>query len=265
MRFKNLASSSSGNSTYIGSGNTHLLIDCGISKKKISEGLNEAQISLNDIDAILLTHEHTDHISSLGVLERTIDIPVYATKGTIDGLLAAGRSDNIDPDLFHIIKADVPFNIGDLLIKPFEISHDANEPVCFRIENGKKSAGIITDLGFYNEYLVENFKGLDIIMAEANHDIRMLETGKYPYFLKQRIAGKKGHLSNEESGRFISGILHDDLKEIILGHLSRENNYPGLAKLSVEAEIDMADNKYKRSDFKIEIAKADIPLELLEV
>ena len=265
MRFKNLASGSSGNSTYIGSEKTHLLIDCGISKKRITEGLNAAQLSLGDIDAILLTHEHTDHILSLGVLERAFEIPVYATKGTIDGLLACGKASGTDADLFHVIKANTPFDIGDMTVKPFEISHDANEPVCFRIENGQKSAGIITDLGFYNEYLVANFKGLDIIMAEANHDIRMLETGRYPYYLKQRIAGKKGHLSNEESGHFISEILHDDLKEIILGHLSRENNYPGLARLSVETEIDAAENKYKRTDFKIEVAKADTPLELLEV
>ena len=265
MRFKNLASSSSGNSTYIGSDKVHLLIDCGISKKRILEGLDEAQISLNDIDAIVLTHEHTDHVSSLKILERAADIPVYATKGTIDALTAAERSYGIDEDLFHVICADKPFYIGDMLIKPFSVSHDANEPVCLRIENGKKSAGIITDLGCYNEYLVENFKGLDIIMAEANHDIRMLETGKYPYYLKQRIAGKKGHLSNEESGRFISDILHDGLKEIILAHLSRENNYPDLARLSVETEIDLSDGKYKRSDFKIEVAKADMPLDILEV
>ena len=265
MRFENIASGSSGNSTYIGSDKTHLLIDCGISKKRITDGLNAAQLCLKDISAVLITHEHADHISSLGVILRALEVPVYATEGTVRGIFENKSLGLYDRGNFHIIKADCPFSVGDMLIKPFKISHDANEPVCFRIESGGRCAGIVTDLGFYDRYLADNFKGLDIILAEANHDIRMLETGRYPYYLKQRIAGNKGHLSNEASGRFISEILHDNIKEIILGHLSRENNYPGLARLSVEAEIDMADNKYKHSDFKITVAKPDLPLEITEV
>lgn len=265
MRFENLASSSSGNSTYIGSDKTHLLIDCGISRKRISEGLCSADIDLKDISAILITHEHADHISSLGVIQRAGSIPVYATEGTIAGILSNPNLGPFDKSVFNVIKADRPFTVGDILIKPLRVSHDALEPVCFRAECENKSCAVVTDLGYFDDYLVENLKGLDMIMAEANHDIRMLEAGKYPYYLKQRIAGKKGHLSNEASGQLISMLLHDNIKEVILGHLSRENNYPDLARLAVEAEIDMAENKYKRSDFKIEVARPDIPLEITEV
>ena len=265
MRFKNIASGSSGNSTYIGSDKTHILVDAGISKKRTLEGLAQADIGLCDISAILITHEHADHISALGVLERACSVPVYATEGTIRGILAGKNAGNLQKDIFRIIKADEPFTVGDILIKPLKICHDANEPVCFRFENGGKSAAIVTDLGIYDQYLVENLRGLNIIMAEANHDVRMLEAGRYPYFLKQRILGKYGHLSNESGGRLLADILNDDVREIILAHLSKENNYPSLAKLSVETEIDAAKNKYKSSDFKITAARPDLPLETMEV
>lgn len=265
MRFKNIASGSSGNSTYIGSDKTHILVDAGISKKRTLEGLSQADIGLEDISAILITHEHADHISSLGVLERAHAVPVYATEGTIRGIFAGKSQGNFDKDLFHIIRADEPFVVGDILVKPLKTDHDANEPVCFRFENNGKSAAIVTDLGIYDQYLVENLQGLNIIMAEANHDVRMLEAGRYPYYLKQRILGRYGHLSNESGGKLLAAVLNDDIREIILGHLSRENNYPSLAKLSVETEIDMAPNKYKRSDFKITAARPDLPLETMEV
>lgn len=265
MRLCSLASGSSGNSTYVGSESTHLLIDCGISRRRISQGLCRAQLDLGDISGILITHEHTDHISSLGVIERACHIPVYASEGTIRGILAEGKLGDFDRNCFYVIKANCPFEIGDITVKPFKVSHDANEPVCFRLENRGKSAGIVTDLGFYDAYLTDNFKGLDIILAEANHDIRMLESGKYPYYLKRRISGALGHLSNEASGRFISEILNDNVREIILAHLSRENNFPDLARLAVENEIDEAPGGYKRGDFKIEVARPDMPLDIVEV
>lgn len=265
MRIRNLASGSGGNSTYAGSDTTHVLIDSGISRKRIAEGLAGADLGLKDISAILITHEHIDHISSLGVIERTMDIPVYATEGTINGILRNNKTCDIDRDIFHVIKADERFSVGDMDILPLSVNHDANEPVCYRIDSKGTSAAIVTDLGIYDDYLVENLKGLNLILAEANHDIRMLEVGKYPYPLKQRILGKYGHLSNETVGKFLSSILNDNINEIILGHLSRENNLPELAKLSVETEIDMADNKYKKTDFKITVARPDLPTNIMEV
>lgn len=263
MRIKNIASGSRGNATYIGSENTHILIDTGISRKRILEGLAQAGLSLADIDAILITHEHADHISGLGVLERTREIPVYATKGTIRGICSENICGDFNTDVFAPISADEPFCVGDISVLPISTWHDANEPVCFRLENGSSSFAVVTDLGECNDYLAENLSGLSGILLEANHDVRMLEVGRYPYYLKQRILGRFGHLSNESSGRFLSGLLHDNIKYIMLGHLSEENNTKELAQLTVELEIDAADNVYKRDDFEICVASAYHPSELV--
>ena len=265
MRFKNLSSSSSGNSSYAGTSNTHILIDAGISRKRINEGLHEAEVDLKDISAVLITHEHIDHIQGLGVLERACPIPIFATEGTIRGIMADKKLGEIDKSLFNVIRADEPFDIGDMTIKPLKISHDANEPVGFRLEAEKKSMAVVTDLGMWDEYLEKNLKDLDLIMLESNHDVRMLEAGRYPYYLKQRILSSRGHLSNEDCGRLLAKILNGHLKEIILGHLSRENNLPSLAVLSVETEIEASQDKYKRTDLKITAAKPDTPLEIMEV
>ena len=256
MIIKNIASGSSGNATYIGTDSTHILIDAGISKKRICEGLSKIGISLNDIDALLITHEHSDHIGSLGVIERYRNIPLYASSGTlkaINGLNIKG----VDENLFNIVYADECFSVGDINIKPLSISHDCAEPLAFRLESGKKSCAVVTDLGIYNDHLIDNLKGLDALLLEANHDIRMLETGPYPYYLKMRISGDRGHLSNEASGAFLSELLHDNIRHIILGHISRENNTKELAQLSVQCEIESSRTKYKAKDFEIKTATFD--------
>lgn len=262
MRLLNIASGSSGNSTYIGNDNTHILVDCGISRKRINEGLKEADIELSDISAILITHEHIDHIGALGILARTKDIPIYATKGTIEGISDCSVLGEFNKDLLIEIEAEKDFLINDIAVKPISISHDANDPVCFKFESGGKKAAIVTDLGRYDEELIKELAGMDVLMMEANHDVNMLEVGPYPYPVKQRILGSKGHLSNEDSGRLISRLLHDNIKQLILAHISRENNTRDLAKVSVEAEIDMADNKYKAGDFRMSLARHDIVSEI---
>lgn len=265
MRFLNIASGSSGNATYIGTENTHILIDAGISRKRITEGLAGADLSLDDLDAILITHEHIDHISSLGVLERTRPIPVYATRGTIEEILACPLLGDYPKDLFVEITPDLPFAVGDISLEAFSISHDAADPVCYRFSHAGHSGAIVTDLGMYDPSLVEHMMDLDFLMLEANHDKRMLEVGPYPYPLKQRILGTKGHLSNEDAGGFLSCILHDKMKQIILGHLSRENNTRELALLSVTTEIDGADIPYRGNDFPILTARHDLPTQIFEV
>ena len=144
--------------------------------------------------------------------------------------------------------------IKDVTVNPMRISHDAKEPVAYRIGYGNKKVGICTDLGIYNDYTVECLKGMDALLIEANHDVNMLQVGTYPYYLKQRILGERGHLSNENSGRLLSRILHDKLQTIILGHLSKENNLPELAYEAVRMEITMGDNPYNAGDFKIQVA-----------
>ncbi len=255
MRLCSIASGSSGNCIYIGSDATHLLVDTGISGKRVEQGLKELALSPKDLDGILITHEHADHISGLGVLTRKYEIPVYATEGTIRAMLEGGSLGKVEESLFRPVREDVKFTLKDLIINPMHISHDAAQPVGYRISYGNKRVGICTDLGVYNDYTVECLKGMDAILLEANHDVNMLQVGPYPYYLKQRILGERGHLSNENSGRLLCRILHDKLKTILLGHLSKENNLPELAFESVRMEINMDANPYKAGDFDIRVAR----------
>ena len=265
MRMCSIASGSSGNCIYVGSDHTHLLVDTGISRKRIEEGLKKLEIKGEEIDGVLITHEHSDHIQGLGVLSRKYELPIYATKATIEGISGSTSLGKMPDGLFHTIRADEPFRLGDIEVKPFAISHDACEPTGYRFECGGRSAAVATDLGKYDEYTVSNLTGLDAVLLEANHDIHMLEVGGYPYYLKQRILGDKGHLSNELSGRLLCDILHDNLKHIILGHLSKENNYARLAYETVKLEVTLGDNDYKGEDLDMFVAGRDSVSDIIMV
>ena len=182
---------------------------------------------------------------------------MYATAPTIEAILNTKSVGKIDESLFHAITPEVDFTIGDLVIEPIAISHDAAQPVAYKVKQPGKSAAVMTDLGTYDEKIVEKLKNLDVLLLEANHDVRMLQAGSYPYSLKQRILGNRGHLSNESSGQLLGEILHDNLKAIFLGHLSKENNLPELAYETVRVEIQLGDNPYKGDDFPMYVAKRD--------
>lgn len=261
MEFCSISSGSSGNCYFVGSECTNVLVDAGISAKRIEAALNGIGRKSSEIDGILITHEHTDHTQGIGVLARKYSIPIYATKGTIDGIKRTTSLGAIDEDLFNVIKADSSFYIKDLKVNPLKISHDANEPVAYRVFYEGKKVSIITDLGNYNDYIIDCLKESDVLVCEANHDVRMLQVGPYPYYLKQRILSDYGHLSNENGGRLIANLLHDDIKHIYLGHLSKENNMPELAYETVRLEIEAFDNKYSGNDFPIYVAKRDTPME----
>lgn len=254
MRLCSIASGSSGNCIYVGSEATHLLVDVGISGKRTECGLNSLGLTGKDLDGILITHEHADHISGLGVMARKYGVPIYSTRGTIEAILNTGNLGSIDESLFHEVKEDEKLTIKDLTVNPMRISHDAAQPVAYRISYGSQRVGICTDLGMYNDYTVECLKGMDALLIEANHDVNMLQVGPYPYYLKQRILGERGHLSNENSGRLLSRILHDKLQTIILGHLSKENNLPELAYEAVRMEITLGENPYNANDFRMMVA-----------
>lgn len=254
MRLCSIASGSSGNCIYVGSEATHLLVDVGISGKRTESGLNGIGVTGRDLDGILITHEHADHISGLGVMARKYGVPVYATAGTIDAIRSCGSLGKIDPSLFREVRADEKLIIKDLTVNPMRISHDAADPVAYRIGYGSKRVGICTDLGVYDDYTVECLRGMDALLIEANHDVNMLQVGPYPYYLKQRILGERGHLSNENSGKLLCRILHDKMQAIILGHLSKENNLPELAYEAVRMEITMGDNPYSANDFRMQVA-----------
>ena len=255
MRLCSIASGSSGNCIYVGSEATHLLVDVGISGKKTESGLKELGLTGKDIDGILITHEHADHIQGLGIMARKFGIPIYATAGTINAMKACSGLGSVDESLYHEVKEDVKFILKDLTVSPMRISHDAAQPVAYRISYGRKKVAICTDLGVYNDYTVECLKGMDALLIEANHDVNMLQVGPYPYYLKQRILGERGHLANESAGKLLCRILHDNLKAVLLGHLSKENNLPELAYESVRMEINMGDNPYKAGDFDIRVAR----------
>lgn len=265
MRLCSIASGSSGNCVYVGSDTTHLLVDTGISKKRIEESLAVLDVKGDELDGIFITHEHSDHIQGLGVFTRRYDVPIYATRGTIKGIKSSKSLGDIPERLFHEIEPNVHIEIGDINIKPFTISHDANEPTGFRIENENKAIAIATDLGMYDDYIVEYLKNLDAILMEANHDVHMVEVGPYPYPLKRRVLGSKGHLSNELSGRLLCNILHDRLKYVVLGHLSKENNYPELAYETVKLEVTMSDVPYHGNDIPLLVAKREQMSEILDI
>ena len=252
-----IASGSSGNCICVGSDNTHLLIDAGISGKRIENGLNEIDLKTSEMQGILITHEHMDHIAGLGVLARRYGIPIFATEKTINAILNTKSVGQIDRDLFQVIKPGKRFSIGELMINPISISHDAADPVAYKVIHQDKTIAVVTDLGTYNQAIVDELQGLDALLLEANHDIKMLQTGAYPYPLKRRIMGDRGHLSNERSGQLLCELLHDHFGTVVLGHLSKENNYEELAYEAVRLEVTMGDNPYKADDFPMYVAKRD--------
>ena len=252
-----IASGSSGNCICVGSDDSHVLIDAGISGKKIENGLNAIDLKSQDMQGILVTHEHIDHIAGLGVMARRYGLPLYATPGTIDAIKNVKSVGKIEESLFHPITPMEEFSIGDLEITPIPISHDAAEPVAYRIKKDHHIFAVVTDLGTYDDATIQELQGLEVLLLEANHDIHMLETGAYPYSLKRRIMGDRGHLSNERSGQLLGELLHDKFGTVMLGHLSKENNYEELAYEAVRLEVTSGDNPYKADDFPMYVAKRD--------
>ena len=259
MEIASICSGSSGNCILVKSGDTNILVDVGISNKRVEEGLDFFETSPNEIDAILVTHEHSDHIKGIGVFLRTHPVSVYATKGTIDEILNASSTGEVDKELFEEIDSDEEFFVGDLKINSISTSHDASDSVCYRFDDGEKSCAIVTDLGYYHDELVDSLQDLDAILVEANHNKEMLEVGPYPYPLKRRILSDEGHLSNEACGQLLSEIISDKMQYIILGHLSKDNNYPELAFETVRNELMFNDIDLNDLGIEIRVAKRDCP------
>lgn len=259
-----ISSGSKGNCILIEEKGTKILVDAGVSKKRIEEGLSFYGCDPYDIDAILITHEHDDHIKGLGVFLRKYDIPTYATDKTKEYLLSGANIGCVDSSLFCSITSGKSFRINNVSVTPVPISHDAADPVCYRFDEGGKSCAIVTDLGTFDDSLIAQLKSLNGILIESNHDLRMLQIGHYPYQLKQRIWGDKGHLSNESCGRLLGELLHENLEHIILGHLSGENNYPELAFEAVRNEINFSANSFCAEQFDIKVASRTKPSCLVE-
>ena len=264
MQLYSIASGSSGNCIYLGEEDGGILIDAGISRKRIVTGLERKGLSLDDIKAIIITHEHSDHISGLGPVLRKNPIPVYATADTVSAIWEKTNMNNISPELFHSIRPEEEIEAGEMLVRPFSISHDAVDPVCYTVEKQGKRAAVATDMGCFDDTIIRVLGQCDSVLIEANHDINMLQVGPYPYSLKMRILGNKGHLSNTSCADLIKEILHKDLKHLVLGHLSRENNFPQLAYRTVLDELEKTET-WGTLDTRLMVASRDEPTELLKI
>lgn len=231
MKLCSLRSGSTGNAVLVSTETTHILIDCGISGKAAESGLCELGCCGDRLDAILITHEHSDHIGGVGVLSRRYNLPIYANQKTWDAM--EGALGKIKPEHKRIFAACDPFFIGDIAVHPFPIPHDAADPVGYSFVSDGKKVSVATDIGILEESLFRAVKGSGAILLEANHDPNLLDIGSYPLPLKQRIRGEKGHLSNEDAGHAVKFLAKMGTSQFLLGHLSHENNYPLLAQQTV--------------------------------
>lgn len=264
MQLYSIASGSSGNCIYVGTEEEGILIDVGISRKRILEGLHRQNLSFENIKAIFITHEHTDHINGLGPVLRRDPIPVFATADTIQAIWTKNNMNNISPELFHSIRPGEEVEAGQMIAGAFSISHDAVDPVCYTIRCGDRKLGIATDMGCYSDEIIDNLADCDSVLLEANHDINLLQVGSYPYSLKMRILGDRGHLSNDASARLISEILHPGLQHVVLGHLSQENNFPELAYQTVAYELEKSET-WRAMDTRLLVAHRYEPTEMLTI
>ena len=231
IKFCSLYSGSSGNAIFLGLGSTKLLVDAGLSAKRIIEALVSIGEKPSELSAILVTHEHSDHIKGVGILSRKFNIPVYANENTWAVMGAfIGPVDSCNRAFFS---TGTEFNIGGILVKAFPIPHDATEPVGYSFFAEEKKITVATDIGHMDLELLGCMEDSDLLLLESNHDIEMLKIGPYPWHLKKRIAGDRGHLSNEAAGEVIAHMAEKGTKRFMLGHLSRENNFPELAYQTV--------------------------------
>ena len=221
----NLASGSKGNATIIATPDTSILVDAGLSGKEIEKRMVDKGLSPKKLSAIIVSHEHSDHVKGVGILARRFNIPVYISPITEK---AAGNQLGKIKDIRHF-ECGLSFAVESMIIHPFSTSHDAADPAGFTISNGITKVGIATDLGIATNLVRERLKNCDILILEANHDPEMLINGPYPWPLKQRIKGRMGHLSNEASKELLSELANEKLKHVILAHLSEENNKPDIA------------------------------------
>lgn len=256
LQYCSLYSGSTGNSFFVKSGNTNILVDVGVSLKKIVEGLQSIDININSINAILITHEHIDHIKSLATISNKYNIPIYITKKTLSAIPINFKINIQNINFFNILDK---FLIGDLEIFPFNTHHDAIEPCGFNIYNNNQKISIATDLGYIDNDLLEYLKNSSSILLESNYDPDVLKCSKYPYLLKQRISSKNGHLSNTEAGKTLSYLSNYGLNNALLIHLSKENNFPELAYETVYQELSIKNN------FSLNIAPRDNPSKLFNV
>lgn len=237
LRFKNLGSGSTGNATVVeareGASVSRLLIDCGLGVRQLEARLGEAGLCASDIDAIFITHEHSDHIGCARQWSARHGIPLWMSHGTH---VALGSTDA--GGWVRIAQDGTAIELAAMRIMPFTVPHDAREPLQLSCTDGARRLGVLTDLGHATSHVLEQLAGCDALMLECNHDLDLLESGAYPWFLKRRVAGDHGHLSNASAAEIAAQVNHAGLRHVVAAHLSQQNNRPELATAALSAALN---------------------------
>lgn len=236
MRFASLGSGSQGNALVVEAGRTRVLLDCGFGLRDTEARLARHGLGPDDLDAIIVTHEHDDHVGGVSRLARKHEIPVYLTYGTLMALDGA-RSGIAQ---ITIIDSHTPFAIGDIEVRPYPVPHDAREPAQFVFSNGKVRLGVLTDTGSSTPHIENMLSGLEALVLEYNHDRDLLAQGSYPPYLKQRIGGRFGHLDNGAAAQLLASLDCSRLQHLIAAHLSQQNNTPELARMAAAQALNCA-------------------------
>ena len=264
LSFISLASGSSGNCYYLGTSDYGILIDAGIGIRTIKKVLKDKSIDFSMIMGILVTHDHADHIKSVGYLGEQLFIPIYSTEKVHRGI---DKSRYVEEKLIHsrrIIEKDVPFSIRDFTVTAFEVPHDSSDNVGYSIEYGEHMFVIITDVGHITDTIVKYVSKANSLVIEANYDEEMLQSGFYPPFLKERVAGPNGHLGNHETAEFLAKNYRPQLKNIWLCHLSKDNNHPELARKTITSHL-RSFGILVGKDVHLDILRRRIPSEIFEL
>jgi phosphoribosyl 1,2-cyclic phosphodiesterase len=233
LSFTLLGSGSSGNTTLVSDGKTHVLVDVGLSGRETTRRLRECGVEPEQISAIVVSHEHGDHCRGVGPLAKSLDIPVFITEGAL-----AASSIGLDPNKFQLISSGACFDVHGMLFTPFSVPHDAADPAAFTIEKDGVKIAIVLDLGYISNLILERLKGCNAIVLESNHDVRMLKVGPYPWALKQRVMSRRGHLSNDSVAEYLRDGFDGKAAHVVLAHLSQKNNLPELAFLSAQRALE---------------------------
>jgi len=258
MRFSVLASGSTGNAFYIETDQTSLLVDVGLSGKKMDALFQQVKVDPKAIDGILVTHEHSDHVKGLGVLARKYDLPIYANERTWKAM--EKQIGTISTEQKFHFKANSVKTFGDIDVESFSVSHDAVDPMFFTFHHHDKKVALVTDLGYVSEKIKKKVEGANAFVFESNHDVSMLQMSRYPWSVKRRILGDSGHVSNEDCALALSEVIKDETQRVYLAHLSQDNNMKDLARMSVDQILQERDIKVPLFD-----TDPEIPTTLYEV
>jgi phosphoribosyl 1,2-cyclic phosphodiesterase len=251
LSFTLLGSGSSGNTTLVSDGTSHVLVDLGLSARETARRLRECGLEPERISAIVISHEHGDHCRGVGPFSKDLEAPVFMT----DGALAASGL-NLEPGKHRRIISGEPFDVHGILFTPFSVPHDSVDPIGFAIEKEGIKIGIVLDLGYLSNLVIERLKGCGAIIIESNHDVEMLKVGPYPWALKQRVMSRRGHLSNDSVAQYLANDFDGCATDVVLAHLSKNNNLPELALLSAQRALEGRPG-LQRNQTRLELAKAD--------